>query len=184
MRELASRGQLRLAFLRWAIVTVPACVLLGALSGRLYPSGDDNPWYLALAKPEWQPPGWTFGAAWTTLYVLMGLALAIILHARGARGRGLAIGLFVVQFAVNLAWSPLFFGLHLVSFAVIHIAIILALALATTFAFGRIRPLAAWLMVPYLAWLCFAGLLAWEIDRLNPDGETLVPAGATTQIEL
>lgn len=184
MRELASSGQLRLAFLRWAIVTVPACVLLGALAGRLYPTGDDNGWYMALTKPEWQPPGWAFGAAWTTLYIMMGLALAIILHARGARGRGRAITLFIVQFIVNLAWSPVFFGLHLVSFAVIHIAVMLALALATTFAFGRIRPLAAWLLVPYLGWLCFAGLLSWEIDRLNPEGEKLVPAGATTQIEL
>lgn len=184
MRELASQGQLRLSFLRWAVVTVPAVVLLGFLSGRIAPTGSDNAWYMALAKPEWQPPGWAFPVAWTTLYILMGLALAIILNARRARGRGLAIGLFVVQLAVNLAWAPLFFGAHLVSFAVIHIAIILVLAIATTFAFGRVRSLAAWLMVPYLCWISFALLLAWEIDRLNPYGETLVPSGASTQIEL
>ncbi|WP_033921365.1 TspO/MBR family protein [Sphingomonas sp. 37zxx] len=184
MRELASRGQLRLSFLRWAMVTVPAIVLLGFLSGRIAPTGSQNPWYMALARPDWQPPGWAFPVAWTTLYLLMGVALAIVLNARGARGRGLAIGLFIVQLLANLAWAPLFFGAHMVSFAVIHIAIILVLAIATTFLFSRVRTLAAWLLVPYLCWLSFALLLSWEIDRLNPNGETLVPSGASTQIEL
>ncbi|TKD51207.1 TspO/MBR family protein [Sphingomonas baiyangensis] len=184
MREIASRSQLRWSFLRYAIVTVPLVVLLGSFAGRLAPTGADNGWYMMLAKPSWEPPGWAFGVAWTLLYALMGLALAMILHARSARWRGLAVTLFVVQLIANLAWSPLFFGLRMVSFAPIHIAIIFVLALATTFAFARVRPLAAWLLVPYLAWLCFAGLLAWEIDRLNPDGETLVPTGASTQIEL
>lgn len=184
MHEIASRGQLRSSFFRLAIVTVPALILLGFLSGRAAPSGEDNAWYMALAKPEWQPPGWAFGITWSILYAMMGVALAVVLNARGARGRALAIGLFAVQLAVNLAWSPLFFGVHMVSFAVVHIAIIFVLALATTILFGRIRPIAAWLLVPYLAWLSFAFLLSLEVDRLNPDGETLVVSGDTTQIAL
>lgn len=184
MHEIASHRQLRSSYLRWAMVTVPAVVLLGFAIARVTPSGTDNAWYNALSKPEWQPPGWAFPVAWSALYVMMGLAIALILSARGARGRGVAVALFAAQLVVNLAWSPMFFGAHLVSFSVIHIAIIFGLAVATTIAFGRIRPLAAWLMVPYLGWLSFAFLLALEIDRRNPDGETLVPPGPSTQIEL
>ena len=57
-------------------------------------------------------------------------------------------------------------------------------ALATTFAFGRIRPLAAWLLVPYLVWLVIASALNWQIDRRNPNAEALVPPAHSTQITL
>lgn len=184
MSEIASAGQLRMSFARWAMVTVPGVVLLGFLSGSLFPSGDASAWYRALAKPAATPPGWVFPVAWSTLYALMGLALAMILNARRARGRGWAIALFVAQFAVNLAWSPVFFGLHRVTLATAMIAAILLLTIATTFAFARIRPLAAWLLVPYMAWLGFAGVLNWRIDQLNPEAETLVPVSSSTQISL
>ncbi|MBB5699331.1 TspO/MBR family protein [Sphingomonas yantingensis] len=184
MREIASKGQLRWSFARWAFVTVPLVLFLGFAAGAVVPSGDANPWYQALSKPSWQPPGWAFPVVWSILYILMGVAIAMILNARGAKGRGIAIALFVAQLLVNLTWSIVFFGMHLVSFAAVEIIVILALAIATTFALARVRRQAAWLMVPYLAWLTFASILAFEIDRLNPDGETLVPSGSTTQIQL
>src|SRR3546814_7341693 len=90
MNEIASPGQLRLAYARWALVTVPAIVFLGFLSGKLANSGYGNRWFAALAKPELIPPGWVFGAAWTVLYVLMEIGRAIVLHARGAREIGRA----------------------------------------------------------------------------------------------
>lgn len=182
--EIASKGQLRLAYLRWAIVTVPFILLLGFASGRLFPSGDENLWYQMLSKPAETPPGWVFPVAWTTLYVLLGLALALIINARGSRLRRPALILFAVQMAANLAWSPLFFGYHQVSAALLLIVAIFVLALATTFVFARIRKGAAWLMVPYLAWLCFAGILNYKIDRLNPNAETLVPASSTPQMAI
>jgi translocator protein len=184
MTGIASKSQLRMSFLRYALVTVPLILLLGILSGRASNSGYGNAWFDALVKPEAMPPGWAFGLAWTILYILMGLALAMILHARGAKGRPLAVGLFAAQFLVNLSWSPLFFGAHQVTTAFIVILLMLALAIATTFAFGRIRKAAAWLMVPYLAWLCFAALLNYQIDVLNPGAETLVPGQAGTDIAL
>lgn len=182
--EIASKGQLRLAFLRWAIVTVPFILLLGFASGRLFPSGDANDWYVALVKPAETPPGWVFAVAWTSLYILLGLALAMIVNARGSRLRRPALILFAVQMVANLAWSPLFFGYHQVSMALLLLAGIFALALATTFVFARIRKAAAWLMVPYLAWLCFAGILNYKIDRLNPNAETLVPASSAPQMNI
>lgn len=182
--EIASKAQLRLAFLRWAIVTVPFILLLGFASGRLFPSGDANPWYQMLVKPAATPSGWVFPVAWTTLYVLLGLALAMIVNARGSRLRRPALILFAVQMAANLAWSPLFFGYHQVSAALILIGVIFVLALATTLVFARIRKGAAWLMVPYLAWLCFVGVLSYQIDQLNPNAETLVPASSAPQMAI
>jgi tryptophan-rich sensory protein len=182
MNSLASQGQLRLSLLRWMLVTVPVIEFLGVASGFLANSGYDNRWFAALDKPALTPPGWVFGTVWPILYLLMALALAMILHARGAKGRGLAITVFVVQLLCNLAWSPLFFAAHEATLAFYLILVILLLATGTTLLFGRIRPLAAWLMVPYLAWLGFASGLAYEIDQRNPDAERLAPAAVSTQI--
>lgn len=184
MGELASRDQLRISFLRWALLTVPLLVFLGFLSGRVAGSSENNRWFQALIQPDAMPPGWLFGVAWTILYIMMGLALAVILDARGARYRRHAIALFIVQIIANLAWSPLFFAAHQVTAAFVLILFILVFSIATTLAFGRVRTLAAWLMVPYLAWLCFAGILNWQVHALNPQAETLVPAPSHTQIQL
>ena len=184
MSEIASKGQLRASFLRWAIVTVPLILLLGFAAGRLAPSGDENGWYVALTKPEVTPPGWVFGAVWATLYVLLGLALAIIVDARGARGRGTAILLFAAAFVANLTWSPIFFGAHRIGLALVVIGVMLVLGVLTTFAFARIRRAAAWLMLPYLVWISFAGVLLWSILQLNPDASGLDRSGSTTQIQL
>lgn len=182
MGGIASKSQLRMSFLRWAVVTVPAILLLGFASGRIVPAGDENGWYQALAKPALTPPGWVFPLAWTTIYVLIGLALAMVLNARGARGRGVAVGLFVLGFALALVWMPLFFGAHQIGAATLLIAAMLLVGIATTVSFARIRPAAAWLMLPYLVWISFAGVLSWSIGRLNPDGTTLAPAAHTTQM--
>jgi benzodiazapine receptor len=184
MGEIASPSQLRMSFLRWALFTVPLVLLLGIASGRLSGSGYGNPWFDALAKPDIMPPGWAFGVAWTILYILLGLSLAIILHARRARGRGAAIALFVVQLALNLAWSPLFFAAHRVEEALGLAVVLVMLAAVTTLLFARIRVGAGLLMLPYVAWLVFAAVLTFEIHRLNPDAEALAPGGTSTQIAL
>jgi len=180
--EIATKEQLRGVFLRWAVVTVPLVLLLGFASSRIAPAGAQNRWYAALVRPGITPPDWVFPIAWGVLYVLIGLALAMIISARGSRLRGLAITLFVLQLVLNLAWSPLFFGMHQVSSALILLIAIFVAALATTLVFGRIRRAAAWLMVPYLAWLCFAGLLNWQIGKLNPNASTLVPSSPSAQM--
>ena len=184
MTALASRSQLRMSFLRYALFTVPAILLLGTVSGRISGSGYGNAWFDALLKPAIMPPGWVFGVAWTILYVLLGLALALVLHARGASGRGLAIALFVLQLLLNFAWSPIFFAYHEVGAALWTIFAMILLSAATTALFWRIRRSAALLMLPYLAWLCFAALLTWQIGALNPEAAQLAPDGSTTDIAL
>lgn len=184
MREIASKGQLRLAFLRWAVVTVPFILLLGFTSARLAPSGSENAWFMRLAKPEIMPPLWAFPVAWTALYVLLGLALAMIINARGSTLRGPALVVFAVQMAVNLVWSPVFFGMHLVAPALIIIGALFILALVTTILFARIRPGAAILLLPYLAWIGFAGYLLFQINELNPNAASLVPSRSADQIQI
>lgn len=184
MREIASKGQLRLAYFRWAMVTVPLMLLLGFTSGKLAPSGDENPWFVQLVKPEIMPPGWAFAVAWAILYALMGLALAMVINARGSRGRGIALLAFVVQLAINLAWTPIFFGLHKIDIALLMIGALLALVLITILLFWRVRTAAGLLLVPYLAWLGFAFALLYQIDALNPNAESLVPSRTVDQIEI
>jgi tryptophan-rich sensory protein len=179
---IASKGQLRMSLLRWALVCVPLVLLLGFGSAALAPAGDENLWYRALVKPAATPPDWAFPVAWTTLYALLGLALAIVINARGARGRGRAIALFATVLVLNLAWSPLFFGAHRVTAAWMLIIAMLATGIATTVTFARIRPAAGWLIVPYLVWISYAGVLTFRVDRLNPDAETLAPGSRTSQV--
>lgn len=184
MTGIASRGQLRMSFLRHALVAAPLILLLGTISGRMAGSGYGNPWFDALFKPDIMPPGWVFGIAWTILYILMGLALALVLSAHGARGRGPALAFFIAQLLLNLAWSPVFFAMHQVGAALLIILLMAALAIVTTLLFARIRPVAAWLMVPYVAWLIFAALLTYQIRQLNPDAERLVPQRGSANISL
>jgi tryptophan-rich sensory protein len=184
MMQIASRGQLRMAYVRYALFTVPAILLLGILSGKVANSGYENPWFDALVKPAFMPPGWAFPVAWTTLYILLGLSLAMILNARGARGRGMAVGIFLVQRALNFSGSPLFFAAHKVGAALFVILAMIALTLVSAWLFLGIRRTAAWLLLPYLAWLCFATALNYEIGRLNPDAERLVPGSGDTHIAL
>lgn len=183
MNQIASKGQLRLSFLRWAVFTVPLILFLGFLSGSLAPSGSANPWFTQLEKPALMPPNWAFPVAWTTLYILLGVALALVLNARGARHRGAAIALFVAQMLLNLAWSPVFFGLRQIEGALWILAGMFVLAAITAYLFWRIRAAAGLLLIPYLAWIAFAGYLLFQIDALNP-GANLVRTGVTDQIQI
>ena len=184
MTAIASRSQLRMSFLRYALVTVPAVLLLGMISGAASNSGYENRWFAALRQPEFMPPGWAFPVAWTILYVLLGVVLAMILHARGARGRGLLIGLFLLQMLLNYSWSPLFFAAHEVTAALAVIIAMIVFTIVLMAMLRRVRVVAAALLVPYLAWLCFAAARNWRIMDLNPNASELVPQAGRTNISL
>ena len=185
MTALASRGQLRASFIRWALFTVPLVVLVGFLSGQLSGSGSDSLWFQSLEKPAIYPPPMWFGIVWTILYILMGLALAMVCAAWGARARGIAIAAFAVQLVVNLTWSPVFFALHDIRAALIVIAVLDVLVIITIVLFWRVRKLAAVLLWPYLAWIAFATVLNWQFLEANPGGGIENPAnGAVERYEL
>lgn len=182
--ELASRAQLRMSFLRIALVAVPAVLLLGTLAGNLAGSDGGDPWYASLERPSFEPPGWAFPVAWTILYICLGLSLAMLIHARGARGQRPLIALFIVQLLVNFSWSPVFFGLHRIGLALAIIGAMIALTVILIAGLWRVRRAAAWLLVPYLAWLCLAAALNYRIVVDNPEASRVAPDSVRTDIPI
>lgn len=184
MRYLASPAQLRASVLRWCLVTVPAILALGFLSARISGSGPGNPWFDALNKPGIYPPAETFAIVWPVLYILMAVALAMILAARGASGRGVAVAMFLIQLVANFAWSPLFFRMHEVLAAFWLLVALVVLVVLTIALFARVRAFAAVLLVPYLCWITFAALLNWQFEALNPEASAINETGAEVHIRL
>lgn len=125
-------------------------------------------WYASLAKPFFNPPAWVFGPVWTLLYILMGIALFLV-WSQPQRGRKFqaAMAAFFCQLALNALWSLIFFGARNPGAALLEI-IVLWLAIVWTFIqFKKIERRAAWLLVPYLAWVSFASILNGAIYFLN-----------------
>jgi tryptophan-rich sensory protein len=163
---------------KMALITVPAIVIIGSLMGYLSNSGFDNSWYAVLKKPSFQPPAWMFGVVWTALYTMLGLALAIVLQEPSSKQRRDALWLFGGQLALNFTWSPVFFGMHMIDVAFLIVVVMLVMAIATASLFRRLKPVAGWLMLPYLLWLCLASALNYETGRLNPYADA-APLGIT-----
>ena len=182
MNMLASRGQLRASFIRWALFIVPLVVLLGFLAGKL--GSPDSAWFASLAKPAIFPePKW-FGIVWTVLYVMIGFAVAIVAAAWGARGRTDALAVFALHFVLNLSWSYVFFGAQQITWGLILLGLILITLIALVVLFWRVRRLAGLLLLPYLAWVCFATLLNYQFLALNPDADGGYPDGAVERVRI
>ncbi|MEO0057724.1 MAG: hypothetical protein RIT17_1197 [Pseudomonadota bacterium] len=182
MNVLASKAQLRASFLRWALFLVPLVLLVGFTAGQL--GGPDSPWFAGLAKPAIYPPPVVFGIVWSVLFVLIGLALAIVASAWGAAGRGLALAVFAVQFVITQSWTAVFFGMQDMTSALYVIGVAAVLLIAAIVLFWRIRRAAAALLLPYLGWVCFAGALNYAFIQANPDGGLRGASGAETRVQL
>jgi translocator protein len=141
-----------------------AAVIAVLAFGTLFPPGE---WYEALRKPTWQPPNWLFGPVWTTLYVMLAVALALLLRARPGPLRNVALAWFGVQLVLNAAWSPLFFGLEQPAIAFVSICLLWIALLGSIMAAFKVRALVGWLQVPTLAWVSFALVLNGVIVALN-----------------
>lgn len=130
--------------------------------------GPNSAWFQALEKPWFYPPGWLFGVAWTLLFTLMGVA-AFLVFRQGLENRPvqIALGLFGVQLAVNVSWTPTFFTFEAPGYALGIVAILVVLIAATIGAFARVDRRAAVLLVPYLLWAGFATVLNYAIWVLN-----------------
>ena len=125
-------------------------------------------WYAGLAKPWFNPPNQVFGPAWTLLYLMMAIAFFRILRAAPSQpGRAAAIAVFLVQIALNAAWSWVFFAGHSPAGGLAVIVALWAMIAITIAAFARLDAIAAWCLAPYLAWVGFAGLLNLAIYRMN-----------------
>ena len=151
-----------LALVFWFVL----CFAVAGIGGR-WTAGEITGWYRTLARPAIAPPNWVFGPVWTLLYGLMALAAWRIWLAPPSPGRSWAIGLFLVQLALNLAWTWIFFRKHALGAALIEVVILWAAIGATTMAFSRVEVGAGWLMAPYLAWVSFATVLNAAFWQLN-----------------
>jgi tryptophan-rich sensory protein len=148
--------------LGWAVVTF----LAAALGARASISTAD--FYAGLALPAWAPPASVFGPVWTVLYALMALAAWLVWRQGGWRAATPALVLYLLQLALNVLWSWLFFGWKQGALAFADILLLLVLIVATVVAFHRVRPTAAWLLLPYLAWVAFASALNYAVWQANP----------------
>ena len=142
-------------------------LLVGAISGFFTSSGV-NGWYALANKPWFNPPNWIFAPVWTTLYVLMGIALFLVWKADADKSiKQTAIILFTLQLALNFFWSIIFFKLQQPGWAFVEIILMWLMILLTILWFGKINATAAWLLVPYICWVSFASVLNYSIWKLN-----------------
>jgi len=140
--------------------------VVGAVPAIL--AGPDSAWFRALVKPDIYPPSWVFGVVWTLLFTLLGVALALVwLDARDTRAGRVALGLFVAQMVLNVAWTPAFFAAENLLAGLVVIVALWPFVLATIVAFDRVDRRAALLLVPYLAWVTFAAVLNYRFLALN-----------------
>ena len=182
MNFLASKAQLRASFIRWALFLVPLIVLLGFTAGSL--GSPQTVWFQSLVKPAIFPPPMWFGIVWTALYILIGISMALIASAWGAYGRGFALAAFALHFVGNLAWTPVFFGMQEMTWGLYVLGYVVVSLIAVIAIFWKVRRSAALLLLPYLAWACFATILNYQFIALNPDGGAITDDGAVERIEL
>jgi tryptophan-rich sensory protein len=148
-----------LVLLGWIVLTAVAAAI-AAIASTGAPA-----FYARLVRPSWAPAAAVFAPVWTVLYVLMAIAAWRVSRARGG---WLPLTLFVVQLGVNALWSWLFFVWRHGALALADIVLLWLLVAATIAAFWRVSRVSAILLLPYLAWITFAGLLCYRVWRANP----------------
>jgi len=141
-----------------------AAVIAVASTGAIFRPGD---WYKGLKKPSWCPPDWLFGPAWTVIYLTIAVAGWLIWRDFGLAKASGAFTLYFLQLLLNMLWSPLFFGLKRPDIAMAELVVLWFAIAATIAAFWSLVEIAALLLLPYFAWVTFAGALNFALWRLN-----------------
>ncbi len=147
------------------VISVAVCEFAG-IAGSFFTVSSIPTWYAALNKPALNPPAWLFGPVWVTLYALLGVSLWLVWKSN-SKTKSRAIWLFAIQLALNAIWTPIFFGAHSTGNALAIIILLWAAIVLTILVFKKISKTAAWLLVPYIAWVSFAVYLNFAIWRLN-----------------
>lgn len=148
------------------IVSLAVPLAVGGLSAFLTKDGMKE--FPQLRQPPLSPPMWAFPVVWSILFVMMGLASYLIYTSRGRRGeKRSALWVYGAQLLVNFVWPILFFNWKGWLFAFFWLVLLWVMILGVTVQFYRIRPAAGLLMIPYLAWVAFAGYLNFGIYLLN-----------------
>ncbi|KAM3957272.1 translocator protein [Aphomia sociella] len=139
-------------------------------AGQICKKGEQNTWYDNLKKPKWIAPKCVFGPTWAVLYSSMGYASYLVWEecADNTERAILPLSLYGGQLLLNWSWTPIFFGLKDLKLAFIELSVLTGAAVATTISFVYVNRTAAWLMVPYLAWLGYASSVNYYLWKNNP----------------
>ena len=122
----------------------------------LMDSGPSKDWYQNLNKAPWTPPGWVFGAAWTTIMICFSFYMASLIK---LKSNIYIIGLFVIQFILNVSWNYIFFNQHLVGLGLVNILLLTFVIATFLFTNKNVLKNKTWLIAPYLIWLLIASSL-------------------------
>ncbi len=149
------------------IISIAIPLVVGGLSGWLTANEFLADWFVHLTKPSFNPPSAVFGPVWTTLYILMGISLYLVWQSPSSPMKQKAIWSFAVQLFLNFWWSIIFFSFHQIGWALVCIAAILTAIVVMIIYFFKVKPLAAYLQIPYLLWVSFATILNAAFWYLN-----------------
>lgn len=154
---------------KWLKLLIAVVIVQGAgILGSLFTASKIESWYAGIVKPIFNPPNWIFGPVWTVLYILIAIAFWLVWIAKvPGKSKVRAYTAFWVQLALNVLWSVAFFGLESPLLAMNILVALWIMILVTMVHFSRVSKIAAWLLLPYLLWVSFAGVLNYYIWRLN-----------------
>ena len=149
-----------LSFLLFALVTYSASVIGGFVT-----VGFKEPWYSLINKPSFNPPSWIFAPVWTTLYLMMTIAIWLFWHSKNRDMN--TIYIYFIHIVFNTTWSIVFFGLHQIFYALLVLLILISLIIVLMIRFKRVNIVSYYLMIPYLLWCCYALILNISLFLLN-----------------
>ena len=148
------------------LVCILIPLIVGGVSGY-FTTKNIATWYVTLIKPSFNPPNYLFGPVWTTLYILMGISLFIVLNKAQELDKNKIILTFSLQLILNFLWSFIFFEFHQLGLACIEIVLMWFSILYMIIVFYKTNKWAAYINIPYLLWVSFASVLTFTICFLN-----------------
>jgi tryptophan-rich sensory protein len=149
-----------LSFILFGLITFSASVI-----GGLVTVGFKEPWYSLINKPTFNPPSWVFAPVWTTLYLMMTIAIWLFWHSRNKDMN--TIYIYFIHIVFNTTWSIVFFGLHQILLALFILIVLILMIIILILRFKRVNIVSYYLMIPYLLWCCYALILNFNIFLLN-----------------
>ncbi len=149
-----------ISFVLFFTITFSASFIGGLVTFNL-----KEPWYSQLIKSNFNPPDWIFAPVWTTLYLMMTLAIWFYWHSKNKDMN--TVNIYFIHIFFNTTWSVVFFGFHSILFAFINLIILIFLIIVLIFRFKRVNKVSAYLMIPYLLWSFFALFLNFNLLLLN-----------------
>ena len=149
-----------LSFILFGLITYSA-----SLIGGMATIGFKEPWYSLLIKPSYNPPDWIFAPIWTTLYLMMTIAIWIFWHSKEKDMN--TVYIYFIHLIINTTWSVVFFVFHKIFFSLVILIVLIFFIIILILRFKSVNMVSYYLMIPYLLWCCFALILNMSILMLN-----------------